>query len=147
MQLFRVFAVSAAGAAMSVFGGAMALAAEHPDLVGTWKLTGEMQASVRLGAATDHHPEYAAPSHGKPADAWSFVIDGQQGRSFHGHAISPQGKQEPLVGVISHNGERLLLSGMEAAVYGEFVGDQIEFCFMDHLPDRASVACWMGAKE
>ena len=143
----RFMQVWAAGLTAAALAVPMASAAELPDLVGTWKLTGEMQTSVRLGAESAHHPRYETPSIGVPADAWSVVIDEQKGRAFHGYALSPKGKQEPIVGVVSHNSEQLLISGMEAGLHGEIVGDEIEFCFMDHEPDRASVACWMGAKE
>lgn len=143
----RFMQVWAAAFTSAVLAIPVASAAELPDLVGTWKLTGEMQASVRLGEGSEHYPEFETPNFGAPADAWSVVIDEQKGRAFHGYALSPGGKQEPIVGVVSHNSEQLLISGMEAGVYGEIVGDEIEFCFMDHAPDRAGVACWMGAKE
>jgi hypothetical protein len=147
MTFKRNLALLAAGLAAAALSGATSFAAEAHNLVGTWKLTGEMQASVRLGAASAHHPEYGAPSIGKPADAWTIVIEGQQGRAFHGYAMSPQGRQEPIVGVVTHNSEQLLISGMESGMYGELVGDQIEFCFMDHEPDRAGVSCFIAAKE
>jgi hypothetical protein len=137
----------AAGLTAAALAIPVASAAELPDLVGSWKLTGEMQASIHLGEANAHHPEYEIPSVKAPADAWSVVIDEQKGRAFHGHALSPEGKQEPIVGVLSHNSEQLLISGLNAGLYGEIVGDEIEFCFMDHAPDRAGVACWMTAKE
>ena len=137
----------AAGFTAAALAIPVASAAELPDLVGTWKLTGEMHASVRLGEGDAHNPEYETPSIGVPADSWSVVVDEQKGRAFHGHALSPEGKQEAIVGVVSHNSEQLLISGMAAGMYGEIVGDEIEFCFIDHAPGRAGVACWMGAKE
>lgn len=143
-HFMQVWAAGLTAAALAI---PMASAAELPDLVGTWKLTGEMQASVHLGKANAHHPEYETPDFKAPEDAWNVVIDEQKGRAFHGYALSPEGKQEPIVGVISHNSEQLLISGMQAGLYGEIVGDEIEFCFMDHAPDRAGVACWMSAKE
>jgi hypothetical protein len=143
----RFMQVLAAGLTAAVLAIPMASAAELPDLVGTWKLTGEMQASVHLGEGNAHHPEYESPNFKAPEDAWNVVIDEQTGRAFHGHAVSPDGKEEPIVGVVTHNSEQLLISGMQAGLYGEIVGDEIEFCFMDHAPDRAGVACWMSAKE
>jgi hypothetical protein len=143
----RFMQALAAGFAAAALAIPVASAAELPDLVGTWKLSGDMRISVRLGEASDHDPEYASPDIGAPAEPWDFVIDEQNGRGFHGYALSPQGKKEPYVGVVSHDSTRLLMAGMEGGLYGEIVGDEIEFCFMDHDPGRAGVACWMGAKE
>jgi hypothetical protein len=147
MEFTRLLATLATGLTAAAFGGAMALAAETPDLVGTWKITGDMHASIRLGDANEHHPEYEDPSIGNPADAWSLVIETQEGRAFHGHAMSPKGAKEEIVGVLNHDSSRLMISGKDAALFGEVVGDQVEFCYMDHEGDRASVACFMAAKE
>lgn len=147
MRLFGATAsVPTAITALSL-GVATATAANVPDMVGTWKLTGEMHASVRLGDDNDHHPEYAEPNFGSPGDAWTLVIEGQKGRAFHGYSMSPKGAKEPIVGVVSHNGQRVLISAMEAALHGEFVGADMEVCYMDHEDDRAAVACFMAAKE
>jgi hypothetical protein len=123
-----------------------AFAADPPDLVGTWKAT-EDYASIRLGVANDHHPQYATPSIAKPGEAWSIVIEGQEGRAFHGLAKSPKGGEEPIVGVVSYDAEHILISGAEAGLFGEIIGDKIEFCYQDHEDDRASVACYLAAKE
>ncbi len=137
---------------MAVFGAGLiaasvAMAAEPPDLVGTWKATGEAHASVRLGDGNDHHPDYDDPNFGSPEHAWTIVIAEQKGRAFHGVARSPKGGEEEIVGVVSFDAEHMIMSGEEAGLFGEIMGDKIEFCFQDHDDDRASVACFIAAKE
>ena len=130
-----------------LFAASVAMAADPPDLVGTWKATGEAHASVRLGDGNEHHPEYDDPSFGSPEHAWAIVIKEQKGRAFHGVAQSPKGLEEEIVGVVSFDAEHLLISGDEAGLFGEILGDKIEFCFQDHEDDRAGVACFIAAKQ
>ncbi len=137
----------ALAATAAAFSCGLALAADVPNIVGTWKATGEDYASVRLGAADDHNPQYATPTMGQPGDAWTIVIDTQQGRAFSGVAKPPKGDDEPIVGVISADGEHMLIAGNEAGMFGEFLGDKVEFCYQDQEPDRASVACFTAAKQ
>jgi hypothetical protein len=75
------------------------------------------------------------------------VIKEQQGRAVHGVAQAPGGTEETIVGVVSSDGEHLIMAGVEAGVFGEVLGDTIEFCFQDHDDDRAAVACFVAAKE
>jgi hypothetical protein len=136
---------------LAVFGASMlaaaaALAADPPDLVGTWKSTGD-HAAIVMGESTEHVPEFKTPTFRSPADAWTIVIKEQQGRAFHGVAQAPGGTEETIVGVVSADGEHLIMAGEEAGVFGEVLGDTIEFCFQDHDDDRAAVACFVAAKE
>ena len=130
-----------------LLAASVAMAADPPDLVGTWKATGEAHASVRLGDDNDHTPEFTSPSFGTPQDAWTIVIAEQQGRGFHGVAKSPKGGEEQIVGVVSFDGEHLIMAGDEAGLFGEVLGDKIEFCYQDHEDDRAAVACFLAAKQ
>ncbi len=130
-----------------LFAASVAMAADPPDLVGTWKATGEAHASVRLGDGNEHHPEYEDPSFGAPEHAWAIVIKEQKGRAFHGVAQSPKGLEEEIVGVVSFDAEHLIMAGDEAGLFGEILGDKIEFCFQDHEDDRAGVACFIAAKQ
>lgn len=147
MTFMRVFVSLSAGLIVAALGSAAAFAADPPNLVGTWKSTGEAHAAVRIGAASAHNPQSDTASMGQSGDAWTFVIEGQEGRAFHGVAKSPKGKDEPIVGVISFDGEHFLAAGGEAGLFGEFLGDKIEICYQDHLDKRASVACLIVAKE
>lgn len=137
---------------MAAFGvglmiASVAMAADPPDLVGTWKATGESHGAVHLGDGNDHHPEYDEPTFGSLEHAWTIVIDEQKGRAFHGVARSPQGGEEEIVGVVRFNGKQLVIAGSVAGVFGEIFDDKIEFCFQDHDDGRASVACFVAAKE
>jgi hypothetical protein len=143
MKIISGFAALGAG----LFAASVALAADPPDLVGTWKVTDESYASIRLGEANEHHPEYRDPTFGMPEQAWTIVIKEQNGRAFHGVAQSAKGLEEEIVGVVSFDAEHLIMAADEAGLYGEILGDKIEFCFQDHEEDRASVSCFIAAKQ
>jgi hypothetical protein len=121
--------------------------ADAPNLVGTWKAVADTFAGVRLGPGTEHHQEHKTPTLATPAAAWTIVIEAQEGRTFHGYAMSPQGRKEPLVGVIRQNGRSVLMSQMKGSVQGEFIGNQLELCWTDHLPEVAHIACMLLAKQ
>lgn len=42
--------------------------------------------------------------------------------------MSPKGGEERIVGVVSFDGEHLTIAGDEAGMFGEIIGDKIEFC-------------------
>jgi hypothetical protein len=123
-----------------------AIAADPPNLVGTWKPVGEGHASVRHGAAGETSPAHQVPTFTGPTP-WSLVIEAQNGRAFHGHALPPRGEKETFVGVIRHNGQRLVIAIDDGEAQGEFVGDQLELCFTDHDPKRSVVNCMLLAKQ
>ena len=123
-----------------------AAAADIPNIVGTWKPVGEEHASVRHGAAGETSPAHEVPTFGGQTP-WSLVIEAQEGRAFHGHALPPEGEKETLVGVIHHDGEHLVIANDDGVAHGEFVGDQLELCWIDHDPDRSVVSCTLLAKQ
>ena len=137
--------IAALGAGMLVSGAA--LAADPPDLVGTWKAVPGTYASVRLGDDNDYHPQYKTPSFGAPEEAWSLVIETQNGRAFVGRAESPKGKGEPVVGVVSFDGTRLIMAADEAGLFGTIDGNQIEICYQDQEDDRSGVSCYVAQKQ
>ncbi len=55
-----------------LFATSTAFAADPPDLVGTWKGTGDAHAAVILGAIGQPRAEAAAPVFGKPDNEWTF---------------------------------------------------------------------------
>lgn len=138
-------AIASFGAGILVSGAA--LAADPPDLVGTWKAVPGSYASVRLGDDNDYHPEYKTPSFGGPDEAWSLIIESQKGRAFVGRAVSPAGKGEPVVGVVSFDGTRLIMAADEAGLFGTVDGNQIEICFQDQEDDRSGVSCYVAQKQ
>jgi len=146
MKIIRGFAAFSAG----LLASSVAFAADPPDLVGTWKATGEANgaAGISLGAKSDHSPAAETPTFDDDGPSWDVVIKEQKGRAFHGVAKAPEGGEVELVGVVSFDGEELLISGTNYAVFGEVVGDgKIEFCYQDHRDDRAEVDCFVAAKE
>jgi hypothetical protein len=138
-------AIASFGAGILVSG--VALAADPPDLVGTWKAVPGTYASVRLGDNNDYHPEYKTPNFGVPDEAWSLIIESQNGRAFVGRAESPAGKGEPVVGVVSFDGTRLIMAAEEAGLFGTVDGNQIEICFQDQEDDRSGVSCYVAQKQ
>jgi hypothetical protein len=143
MRFISSFAALCAG----TFATSVAMAADPPNLVGTWKATGEAYASVRLGEANEHHPKYSDPNYGIPDHAWTIVFEEQKGRAFHGVSKSPKGHEEEFVGVVSFDGQRLLLAVAEGGIFAELLGDKMEWCYQDHQENRASVSCFIVAKE
>jgi hypothetical protein len=138
--------IAALGAGL--MAASVAMAADPPDLVGTWKATGESHASVRLGQGDDDDEAADTPAFGSPENAWTIVISEQKGRGFHGVAQSPQGESETFVGVIAFDGEHFLGAGDAAAVYGELLpGGKLDFCYQDHEDGLAHVACFVAAKQ
>jgi hypothetical protein len=131
-----------------LFAASVAMAADPPDLVGTWKATGEGHASIRLGEANDYNAATETPIFGSPENAWTIVIKEQKGRAFHGVAQSPKSGEEAIVGVVSFDGDHLLIAADEAGMFGEVLdANKIEFCFQDHEDHRAGVACVVAAKQ
>ena len=143
-QLSHGLAAVVLAAAVGI--ASQAAAADPPNLVGTWKPVGDDYASVRHGGAGEHSPAHEVPTFGGPGP-FSLVIEAQEGRAFHGHAVSPKGVKETIVGVIRHNGQHVVIAVADGEAHGEFVGDQLEVCFIDHDPDRSVVSCRLLAKQ
>ena len=142
-----IMKASAMTTAILAIAAGPAFAADPPDLVGTWKATGEAHAAVRVGDRTEHQPKYASPTFLTPDNVWTIEIKEQNGRGFHGVARSPRGSEEQIVGVVSYDAEHLIIAGEEAGLFGEVLGDKIEFCYQDHDDDLAAVACFLAAKQ
>jgi len=135
-------------AAIVALGAAPAVAADVPNLVGTWKAVDGEGVVVRYGAASEHNPEEKAPTIvSSTGQSWTIVVETQEGRAFHGHAVSPNGKKDIFVGVIHRDGEHLVLSGTDGEMEGEFDDGKLDLCWTDDLPGRAVVACWLLAKQ
>lgn len=126
---------------------APASAADVPDLIGTWKDTGEMPLA-HWGAGNEHGlGESAKPTAKMVTGAWSVVIEAQDGRAFHGHATSPKGTKETLVGVIRRDNKTLVLAGDNAGLEGLVEGNEMELCFSDHASGKAHAFCTVMVKQ
>jgi hypothetical protein len=138
----------AAAAVIGVLAGAPAAAADIPNLVGTWKAVDGESVVVRFGAASEHTPEASTPTIVAPGgQAWTMVVEKQDGRAFHGHAMSPKGEKETFVGVVHRDGEHLVIAGDDGELEGEYDDGKLDLCWTDDRPGRAVVACSLFAKE
>jgi hypothetical protein len=132
---------------VTLFAAAPASAADTPDLVGTWKTSGEMPRA-HWGSGNEHGLDAAAtPTAKMVASDWSFVIEAQDGRAFYGHATSPKGTKETLVGVIRRDNKTLVLSGDNAGLEGLVEGNEMELCFADHASGKAHAFCTVMVKQ
>lgn len=145
MESRRVSLAAVVAAALGV--ASPAGAADVPSLVGTWTPIGEDHAVARHGAASDHRPPVETPALGGTANLWTYVIEAQEGRAFHGYVLSPKGVKDTIVGVVPRNGQDVLMSHRDGEVQGEFIGDQMELCWIDRVPERATAACSLVAKQ
>jgi hypothetical protein len=116
-----------------------AVAADAPNIVGTWMPI--TYASARIGT----HSQYGStskPSLNNSTDAaFKLKIDVQNGNSFSGSATGPKGKIEQMVGAFRQDGKRFVFSVANGSASGELNGDELEFCFNDNIPNYVAAAC------
>lgn len=140
-------ALTAAAIMAGLFAVPSARAEGVPDLKGTWTLDGSSFAAARVGSENKYFGDLPKPAFGKPDQAFTFVIDEQDGRAFHGHAVGPNGKKEIVVGVIRFDDASLLMSGDSGIVDGRIVGDKVELCWIDALDKWNAVSCGLYGKS
>jgi hypothetical protein len=121
-----------------ILGGAGVVAAQDagglPDLKGRWVGTSE---AVVLGS-TDYHPGDPAKPRVSSAEI-TLTIEGQDGRRFWGRAVSGQ-TEEPILGVIGHDGRTILWQSSDGASKGTMVdADTLEIVY-SHATDEGLVA-------
>jgi hypothetical protein len=131
-------------AALFCTGTAQA-ATNPPNVIGTWKPTGD-SAAARVGEAL---AGWAATPQ---ADltvrfAPSVIVDQQQGRSVAGRLLLADGKTEPLVGVFKRDGKHIIMSSASGAATGDLFGGEIEWCWTDTVPSIIVAVCHMLRKE
>jgi hypothetical protein len=105
---------------------------------------------LRCGSArlNENFPQYTHPNYGTLDDAWTIVFDEQKGRAFHGVSISPKGTKDEFVGVVSFDGQHLLISTDDGGIFADMLGGgRMEFCFQDQQEHRELVSCYIVAKE
>lgn len=123
----------------------MSFASDLPDMLGTWKPTGET-AAARIGAAVAGYPESSKPLFNLQPRPYA-VFEAQEGRQVAGYEIFPDGKKEPFVGVFRRNGE-LMISTIRGTATVDYSPDgNMEWCWQDHLGDVAVVSCDVMRKE
>ncbi|MBV8186692.1 MAG: hypothetical protein JOY64_09545 [Alphaproteobacteria bacterium] len=117
--------------------GNVAEAADAPNLVGTWKTTGEF-AAARTGKTQPAFGE--TPPFNNPKRV-SFVVEKQEGRGFSGYRLLPDGSKDACVGVLKRDGKQALMNCDYGKVTLDFTGDVVESCFVSNLPDTKIASC------
>lgn len=116
----------------------VARAAEIPNLVGTWKSTGDF-AVARTGKARAgfaQEPVFNHPQ--RPA----FVVEQQNGRGIIGYLLLPDGTKDAFVGVFKRYGKQVIISTDNPGVGTvDISGDEIEWCWQDVIPDVRVATC------
>jgi len=135
----RVMKSFAVGMLVCVTLGGTAVAADVPNLIGTWKPTGE-SAGARIGHS---HAGWAAASEPvfNPTPRPFVVVEKQNGRGLSGYEVLPDGRKDPFVGVFKRDGKQIIVSTELGAATADVVGDEIEWCWHDNLPTVSVAVC------
>lgn len=115
-----------------------------PNIVGTWKPTGQ-SAVARVGGSFAGWSNDSAPKfklHYRP----TVVVATQEGRGFAGYKVLADGSKDRFVGVFRHDGTHLITSSDNGRASGEILGNEIEWCWTDTLPKTNVAACDMLKK-
>ena len=137
----RSFVLAALLASLS----AAALAAEPPNIVGTW--IPEKHVSARVG------PREGLPTYDKPMlthdlhFAWKLIIQNQDGAAFAGENIGPSGKPTKIVGVFRLDGMHFVMATEGASATGEVMGDRLEICLTDNIPVYVAAGCTIYKRQ
>jgi hypothetical protein len=97
-----------------------AMAAEVPDVVGTWKI------SNRPHPATSESREQSAE-----LASLTITISRQTSDSFSGTVVGPKRKPEQIVGSFRRDGKTFVYSSAKTAGVGQVVGDEMQICRTD----------------
>jgi hypothetical protein len=135
----RVMKSFAVGILVCLAWGITARAADVPNIVGTWKPTGE-SAGARIG---DSHAGWAAASEPvfNPAPRPFVVVEKQNGRGLSGYEVLPDGHKDPFVGVFKRDGKQIIVSTEQGAATADIAGDEMEWCWHDNLPTVSVAVC------
>ena len=119
--------------------GGTAVAADVPNMVGTWKPTGE-SAGARMGYS---HAGWAAALEPvfNPTPRPFVVIEKQNGRGLSGYEVLPDGRKDPFVAVFKRDGKQIIVSTELGAATADVAGDEIEWCWQDNLPTVSVAVC------
>ena len=115
-------------------------AADIPNMVGTWKPTGDLAAAF-AGAYPVSEKKLASPIFDAKGNQWTLRIDVQDGRAFAGVSIGPDGKEFTLAGVLRADLKRFVYSNDRGIASGEVMGDTIEVCWTDVIEKVAGASC------
>jgi len=130
-------------------GGGSAAAEGVPDLIGTWIPT---EGAHLLDGPTLHHQSGTEPAgdedtHHAHTSSFHFVFEGQDGRTFWGTFSSAQ-VSESLIGAISVDGERFVITDEDGMFFGTVVdNDTLDYCYAHIDPEHRAVACGLLVRE
>lgn len=129
-SLVRVAAAAAVFAA-----GAAAAQAQTLDMKGTWKSAGE---AIVSGSNLHHPPGAAAKAAGQHRlrhQAFTFVVEGQDGKRFWGHSSTEHAAKLPFVGSLAHDGKSVYLAAATGLIDGMVVdNDTLQVCYRQSGP-------------
>ena len=106
--------------ALCALVSAPAMAADVPDVVGTWKI------SNRRHAATSDNREQSVE-----LASLTITISRQTSDSFSGTVVGPKHKPEQIVGSFRRDGKTFVYSSAKTAGVGQVVGDEMQICRTD----------------
>jgi hypothetical protein len=97
-----------------------AMAAEVPDVVGTWKIS-----QRRHPAASESQQQSAELA------SLTITISRQSSDSFSGTVVGPKRKPEQIVGSFRRDGRTFIYSSAKTAGVGQVQGDEMQICRTD----------------
>jgi hypothetical protein len=97
-----------------------AMAAEVPDMVGTWKIS-----QRRHPAASESQQQSAELA------SLTITISRQTSDSFSGTVVGPKRKPEQIIGSFRRDGRTFVYSSAKTAGVGQVQGDEMQICRTD----------------
>jgi hypothetical protein len=116
-----------------------AFAADPANITGTWVPVAFSAAEIGTPAAISATDKPAIKH--DTAGAWKITIDTQDGAAFTGTSVSPAGKKNLFVGAFRLDGKRFVVATTQGGSTGEVVGDQLEVCWTDNIPNLIAAGC------
>jgi hypothetical protein len=108
------------GVGLCTFVGAQAMAADAPDVIGTWKI------SHRRHPATSESQQQSAE-----LASLTITISRQASDSFSGTVVGPKRKSEQIIGSFRRDGKTFVYSSAKTAGVGQVQGDEMQICRTD----------------
>ena len=122
-----------------------AFAADAPNIVGTWIPVSFVTAHAGIGGEL---PDSDRPIFSTdPATAWALTIDAQDGAAFAGSSKGTSGSSGMFVGVFRLDGKRFVTSTVRGSAAGELIGDRLEICWTDNIPDFIGASCTVYKRQ
>ena len=136
---------SLALAAVLVGLSAPAFAADAPKVIGTWVPVSFTSAHDGTGGVFQ---DAEKPSFVKDAgEGWTLTIDAQDGPAFSGTDKGPKGNSGTVVGVFRMDGQRFVMATDSGDATGEVMGDQLEICWTDNIPNLIGAGCTVYKRQ